>query len=128
LNNDPSTSSQQVKDISTTSKLSATAATFSQGASLTANSPTGAVIFNPVSYSMSSYVPPHHDRSISYPSIDNRVSQTMETVRFHLFNRFVSSIKDNRTGAANSGYRNYYQQAQPQQQRLHHNSMWHSQQ
>ena len=50
-------SSQSTKDAPSTSKLSATAASFSQGA------------FYPVLYTVPTY---YQDRPISYPSMDNR--------------------------------------------------------
>ncbi len=54
-------SSQSPKDAPSTSKLSATAASFSQGA----------FYLNPVLYTVPTY---YQDRTIPYPSIDNRVS------------------------------------------------------
>jgi len=120
-NHDLSSNSQQNKDPSTTSKLSAAAATFSQAAPLTATSPTGAFLINPVSIPMQTYWPSHPDRTITYPSLDSR---------------------DNRNGApyGSQNNRNYYQQPQQQpqqqhqqhqqqqQQRLNSNPTWHSQQ
>ncbi|CAF4470950.1 unnamed protein product, partial [Rotaria magnacalcarata] len=106
LNSDLSTSSQTTKDTPITSKLSATAASFSQGASLTAASPTTTLYFNPVLYTVPTYYTSHHDRNMNYPSVDNR---------------------DNRNGASYAAHnnRNHYHH---QQQRTHNNSMWHSQQ
>ena len=72
-NSDLSSSSQSSKDIQSTSKLSATAATFSQGAPLTGTSPTGAFLINPVSFPLPTYLPSHQDRTLTYPSIDSRV-------------------------------------------------------
>ncbi|CAF2237863.1 unnamed protein product [Rotaria magnacalcarata] len=106
LNSDLSTSSQTTKDTPITSKLSATAASFSQGASLTAASSTTTLYFNPVLYTVPTYYTSHHDRNMNYPSVDNR---------------------DNRNGASYAAHnnRNHYHH---QQQRTHNNSMWHSQQ
>jgi len=92
-------SSQSTKDVPMTSKLSATAASFSQ-----ATSP--ATAYYPVSYiTLPTYYPSHQDRTMTYPSVDNR---------------------DNRNGASYGGgnNRNHYHQ----QQRTHNNSTWHSQQ
>jgi len=62
-----------------TSKLSPTAPTFSQGASLTASPTTTALYLNPVAFPMPNYLPSvggstHQDRILSYSSVDNRVS------------------------------------------------------
>jgi hypothetical protein len=61
------------------SKLSPTAATFSQGAPLTASPSATALYFNPVAFSMQNYLPSvggstHQDRPLAYSSVDNRVS------------------------------------------------------
>lgn len=93
-----SSSSQQSKDVLQNSKLSATAASFSQ-----ATNPT-TIYINPVVYPFPTYIPSPQDRTITYPSIDNR---------------------DNRTGASYNGgnpsNRTHYQ-------RTHNNSTWHPQQ
>jgi hypothetical protein len=69
-------SSQPTKDTQITSKLSPTAATFSQGASLTASPSATALYINPFTYTMPNYYPPMSgtDRTLSYSSVDNRVS------------------------------------------------------
>ncbi|CAF3396314.1 unnamed protein product [Rotaria socialis] len=109
LNSDSSNSSQTTKDTPITSKLSATAASFSQGASLTAASPATTLYFNPVLYTVPTYYTSHHDRNMNYSSVDNR---------------------DNRNGASYAIHsnRNHYHHQQQQQQRTHNNSTWHSQQ
>lgn len=61
-------SSQSSKDITSTSKLSATAASFSQ-----ATSPAPTFYFNPVVYTtVSPYYQSHQDRTMTYSSVDNR--------------------------------------------------------
>ena len=76
----PSTTmTQPAKDTPITSKLSPTAAAFSQGAPLTASPSTSALYMNPVAFSMTNYLPSvsgstHQDRYVSYSSADNRVS------------------------------------------------------
>jgi hypothetical protein len=62
-------SSQSTKDAPITSKLSATAASFSQ-----ATSPATTLYFNPVLYTVPPYYASHQDRTMTYPSTDNRVS------------------------------------------------------
>ncbi|CAF1029668.1 unnamed protein product [Adineta steineri] len=111
LSNNELSNSSQTKDAPIASKLSATAATYSQGAPLTAASPATFYI-NPFLYTVPTYYASHQDRSMSYPTIDNR---------------------DNRNGASYGGNnnRNHYhqqQQQQQQQQRTYNNSTWHSQQ
>jgi hypothetical protein len=118
-NNEITNSSQTIKDVPITSKLSATAASFSQ-----ATSP--ATAFYPVLYTLPTYYTSPQDRTITYPSVDNRVSI------FFLIKtktKFFFAIKDNRNGASYGGgsgdnNRNHYHQ----QQRTHNNSTWHSQQ
>ncbi len=72
--------SQSSKDNHMGSKLSPTAATFSQGAPLTASPSATALYFNPLAYTVQNYAPSaggstaHPDRTLSYSSIDNRVS------------------------------------------------------
>ncbi|UJR15127.1 hypothetical protein I4U23_002092 [Adineta vaga] len=108
-----SNSPQSSKDPLIASKLSANAATFPQGAPLAATSPTTAFLINPFLYTVPTYYTSHQDRSMTYPSIDNR---------------------NNRTGASYSGnnnrnlYHHQQQQQQQQQPRTPHNSTWHSQQ
>ncbi|CAF3684625.1 unnamed protein product [Rotaria sp. Silwood1] len=106
-NNDLLNSSQTTtKDPTpTTSKLSANAASFSQGAPLTTANPTTAYYFNPVLYTLPTYYTSHHDRSMTYSSIDSR---------------------DNRNGASYAGNNN--RNHHYHQQRTHNNSTWHSQQ
>jgi len=91
-------SSQPSKDILQNSKLSATAASFSQ-----ATNPTPYYV-NHVVYPVQPYIPSPQDRTITYSSIENR---------------------DNRNGASYNGgnpsNRTHYQ-------RTHNNSTWHSQQ
>lgn len=98
INPELSSSSQASKDGPLNSKLSATAASFSQ-----ATNPT-TVFINPVVYPFQTYIPSPQDRTMTYPSIDTR---------------------DNRTGASYNGgnpsNRTHYQ-------RTHNNSNWHSQQ
>ena len=65
---------QPTKDTPMTSKLSANAATFPQGAPLAATSPATAFYINPFLYTMPTYYASHQDRSMTYPSVDNRVS------------------------------------------------------
>jgi hypothetical protein len=94
-------SSQSTKDAPITSKLSATAASFSQ-----ATSPATTLYFNPVLYTVPPYYASHQDRTMTYPSTDNR---------------------DNRNGASYGGNnRNHYHHQQ--QQRSHNNFTRHSQQ
>lgn len=69
-NSELSNASQTSKDTLTTSKLSANAASFSQGAPLTATSPGTTLLVNPVLYPMPTVYP---DRSMAYPSLDTRV-------------------------------------------------------
>ncbi|CAF3909136.1 unnamed protein product, partial [Rotaria sp. Silwood1] len=104
-NNELLNASQTTKDTPMTSKLSANAASFPQGASLTPTSPATAYYLNSVLYTVPTYYTSHHDRTMAYPSIDNR---------------------DNRNGASYAGNnnRNHYHH----QQRTHNNSTWHSQQ
>jgi hypothetical protein len=105
VNSELSNASQTTKDTPVPSKLSANAASFSQGASLTPPSPATAFYFNPGSYAVPALYQSYQDRPMVYPSIDNR---------------------DNRTGASYAGNNNrhhYYPH-----QRTHHNSTWHSQQ
>ncbi|CAF4159827.1 unnamed protein product [Rotaria sordida] len=106
-NNELLNVSQTTKDIPPTSKLSATAASFSQGAPLTPTSPATAYYFNPVLYTVPTYYTSHHDRTMTYPSIDNR---------------------DNRNGASYAGNNNRNHYHHYQHQRTHNNSTWHSQQ
>ncbi len=130
-----STPSQSTKDTHTTSKLSPTAATFSQGAPLTASPSAPALYLNPVPFSMLNYFPSmggmtQQDRTVSYSSIDNnRVS-----IDCLIDLNFFSSFQDNRNGALYSGTNNrtnYYHHGQAQQQRTHNNnvsnSTWHLQ-
>ena len=72
-NNELSNSSQTTKDNIISSKLSATAASFPQRAPLTPGSPSTAAYFNSVLYTVPAYAS-HQDRTIAYPSFDNRVS------------------------------------------------------
>ncbi|CAF1583962.1 unnamed protein product [Rotaria sp. Silwood1] len=119
LNNDISYQ-QSIKDAHSTSKLSPNAATFCQGAPLTASPSTATTLYlNPIGFSMPNYYPTvtnsiHQDRILSYTSLDNR---------------------DNRNGASYSSTNNrnnYYHYGQQQQQRTHNNngsnSTWHLQQ
>jgi hypothetical protein len=75
---------QATKDIHITSKLSPTAATFSQGASLTASPSATALYINPVPFPMSNYYPSMSgtDRTLSYSSVDNRVSISLSLHNF----------------------------------------------
>jgi hypothetical protein len=101
-------SSQPTKDTQITSKLSPTAATFSQGASLTASPSATALYINPFTYTVPNYYPSMSgtDRTLSYSSVDNR---------------------DNRNGANNRT--NYYHHGQQRTQNNNVlNSPWHSQQ
>jgi len=66
-NNEIPNSSQTTKDVPTASKLSATAASFSQ-----ATSP--ATAFYPFLYTVPTYYTSHQDRTMTYPSTDTRVS------------------------------------------------------
>jgi hypothetical protein len=68
-NTDIGNSSQSTKDAPLTSKLSATAASFSQ-----ATNPAPGFYINPVYYTASPYYTSHQDRTMTYPSADNRVS------------------------------------------------------
>jgi hypothetical protein len=95
--NELANTSQPTKDISTNSKLSATAASFSQ-----ATSPATTLYLNPVLYSVPAYYASHQDRTLTYPSIDNR-------------NGASYTIGSNNRN-------NYYQQQQQQR------STWHPQQ
>ncbi|CAF5110967.1 unnamed protein product, partial [Rotaria sp. Silwood1] len=78
LNNDISYQ-QSIKDAHSTSKLSPNAATFCQGAPLTASPSTATTLYlNPIGFSMPNYYPTvtnsiHQDRILSYTSLDNRV-------------------------------------------------------
>jgi hypothetical protein len=100
-NNELTNSSQTTKDVSVTSKLSATAASFSQ-----ATSPATAFYFNPVLYTLPAYYTSHQDRTMTYPSIDNR-----------------NGASYSGSGGGNNNRNHYHQQ-----QRTHNNSTWHSQQ
>ncbi|CAF0772437.1 unnamed protein product [Adineta steineri] len=115
-----STSSQPTKEMHIASKLSPTAATFSQGAPLTASPSSTALYLNPVAFSIPNYMPTvsgstYQDQILSHSSINNR---------------------DNRNGASygNANNRNnyYHHGQQQQQQRTHNNnasnSTWHLQQ
>jgi hypothetical protein len=99
-----------------TSKLSATAASFSQ-----ATSPAATFYFNPILYPVTTYYGSHQDRTMTYPSADNRVSKLHIQIKRNSF----CFLKDNRNGASYGGNnRNHYHQ----QQRSHNNSTRHSQQ
>ena len=82
-------SSQPTKDAQINSKLSPTAATFSQGAPLTASPSATALYINPTTFSMPNYYPSmggttHQDRTFSYPSIDNRVSIFLRSLHMNI--------------------------------------------
>ncbi|CAF1003687.1 unnamed protein product [Adineta ricciae] len=106
-----STNAQSMKDVPTSSKLSPTAAVFSQGAPLTASPSTTTVYLNPMAFPIPNYVGDmtFQDRPQSHSSADTR---------------------DNRNGATygpttNRNNYHYYgqqQQQQQQQQRVHHNN------
>jgi hypothetical protein len=100
-NNEIANSSQATKDVPLGSKLSATAASFSQ-----ATNPATTLYNNPFLYTFpATYYLSQQDRTLTYPTMDNR---------------------DNRNGASySSGNRNHYHH---HQQRTHHNSTRHSQQ
>jgi hypothetical protein len=100
-NNEIANSSQATKDVPLGSKLSATAASFSQ-----ATNPATPLYNNQFLYTFpATYYLSQQDRTLTYPTMDNR---------------------DNRNGASySSGNRNHYHH---HQQRTHHNSTRHSQQ
>jgi hypothetical protein len=86
-----STPTQSTKDTHITSKLSPTAATFSHGAPLTASPSATALYLNPVTFPMQNYYPSmggttHQDRTLSYSSVDNRVSISKE---FAFFDKYM---------------------------------------
>jgi hypothetical protein len=102
VNNELSNASQTTKGAPMTSKLSANAATFSQGAPLPTTSPGRAFYIDPFLYTVPAYYTLNQDRPMSYHSVDNR----------------------NGASYAGNNNRNHYHQ----QQRTHNNSTWHSQQ
>ncbi|UJR31559.1 hypothetical protein I4U23_019046 [Adineta vaga] len=117
-----STTAQSTKDAPISSKLSPTAAAFSQGAPLTASPSAPSLHLNPVNFSMPNYLSSvgettHQDRLIGHSSVDNRDIRV---------NNLTYGTTNNR-----NHYYQYGQQQQQQQQRVHHsnasNSTWHSQ-
>ena len=81
--NELSTSSQSTKEGTFNSKLSATAASFSQ-----ATSPTGTVFINQPLYPYSTFYPSQQDRTMTYPSMDTRVSSFFFPTFVHDFISF----------------------------------------